>query len=296
MPDRPDRAEDDRGELKELRRELAETHAIGTRTHNAVASLAAQVKELVTLRDRYERGLNLNSFVAYVLFTVLLGGGFYLLYRSRADRLVSDRDAAVARRDQAIADQRKDRDVIDRREDAARKAGDFLQLIRDGKRVEVIKRYGDVKALALSEVERNVFEAEVERARAELVADGYAQGLAAFRGQQWKRAAGALEGALAYAVEGPDQARMRYHYGVALHRQGNYAEAANQLEQAIAGGAERTDGGDARFFLAAAFEMLRQLERARTEYQKFADGHPMHPMRMSALRKVRELGGKLRVD
>src|SRR4051812_12158652 len=105
MPERADRGEEDRGKLEELRRELSETHAIATRNHNTVASLAAQLKDVLAMRDRYERGLNLNSFVAYVLFTVLLSGGFYLLYRSRADRLVSDRDAAVARRDQALAEQ-----------------------------------------------------------------------------------------------------------------------------------------------------------------------------------------------
>lgn len=281
-------------ELREIKRELAETHGIATRTHNAVATLTGQLKEVVQAKDRYERGLNLNSFVAYLLFTVLLGGGFYLLYRSRAERLVADRDAAIQARDLAVAERRKDRDTLTRREEAERKAGDFLQLVRDGKRVEVIKRWPEVKPLALSEVERAVFEESVERARAEIVAEGYAQGLAAYRAEGWKRASKELQIALAYAADGPDAAKMRYYYGVALHKQGDYAEAALQLEKAIAGGAERTDGSDARFFLASAFEMLRQLDKARAEYQRFADGQPMHPMRMTALRKIRELDAKLK--
>src|SRR6266568_3187351 len=68
---------------------------IATRTHNAVATLAASLKEVVTRQQKYERGLNLNSFVAYLLFTVLLGGGFALLYRSRAGR---DRRRGLRRR------------------------------------------------------------------------------------------------------------------------------------------------------------------------------------------------------
>src|SRR5258705_7951882 len=92
---------DGEAELREIRRELSETHGIATRTHNAIANLTGSLREVIGSKERYEQRLNLNSFVAYVLFTVLLGGGFYLLYRSRADRLVSERDAARARLDQA---------------------------------------------------------------------------------------------------------------------------------------------------------------------------------------------------
>lgn len=283
-------------ELKEIRRELSETHGIATRTHNAVANLVGSLKQVIGAKERYERGLNLNSFVAYVLFTVLLGGGFYLLYRSHAGRLVSERDAAVARRDQAVQEQKKDRDALDRREEAARKAADFHQLLRDGKRVEAIRRHPEVRLLALSDVERQVFDDGVERARQEIVADGWSQGKAAFDTQNWKRAATELKLAISYEEEGPESAKMRYFYGVALHKQGDYQEAAKQLDLAIAGGAERTAGADARFFLASALDMLRQLDRARSEYLRFADGHPQHPLYWTARRKANEIAERTKTE
>ena len=46
---------------------------------NAVVTLAQSLKEVVERQDRYERGLNLNSFVAYVLFTILLGNSIVLI-------------------------------------------------------------------------------------------------------------------------------------------------------------------------------------------------------------------------
>src|SRR5262245_24942468 len=64
-------------DLRDVRRDVAEAHAIAIRIHNVVATLAASVKDVIHRQDRYDRGLNLNSFVAYVLFTVLLGGGFF---------------------------------------------------------------------------------------------------------------------------------------------------------------------------------------------------------------------------
>jgi tetratricopeptide (TPR) repeat protein len=283
-------------DLKEIRRELSETHGIATRTHNAVALMSGSLRQVLNFKERYDWSHTLNSFVAYVLFTVLLGGGFYLLYRSRAGRLVSERDAAVAQRDQAVLERKKDRDVLDARENAARKAADFYQLLHDGKRVEAIRRLPEVRSLALSDVERQVFDDGVERARQEIVADGWAQGKAAFDAQNWKRATSELKLALSYQEEGPEAAKMRYYYGVSLHKLGDYQEAAKQLDLAITGGAERAVGTDARFFLAGALEMLRQLDRARTEYLRFAEGHPQHPLYWTARRKANEIAERTKTE
>jgi len=276
-------------DLRDTRRDLAEVHAVATRTNNAVLTLAASLKEVVQRQDRYERGLNLNSFVAYVLFTVLLGGGFFLLYRSRADRLVRERDLALRQR--AVADEEADRarKALAGREEAERRARDFWQLLAGGRKAEAIAGYPEIAHEPLTPVEAQVFQEAVARARAELVDAGWAEGLEAYRAGQWKRAAGAFKRALAYEEEGPRAAQMRYYHGIALHKQGDYAEAARQLEQAVAGGAERTVGPDARFYLASALEMLRQDDRARAEFEKFAAAHPSNPLEGVARRKAREI-------
>jgi tetratricopeptide (TPR) repeat protein len=266
---------------------------MATRTHNAVSTLAASVKDVVTRQERYERGLNLNSLVAYVLFTVLLGGGFFLLYRSRAGRLVMERDQAIRERGLALDEAGEVKKKLAARDEAERKARDFWQLLSSGKKAEAISRYPDVSHEPLTPVEVQVFQQAVARARAEMVDAGHAEGLEAFRNQQWKRASLALKRALAYEDEGPRAAQMRYSYGVALAKQGDYSEAQRQLELALAGGAERTVGTDARYVLASALEMLRQLDRAREEYDRFATGHPGHALALAARRKASELAARL---
>ena len=82
-------------ELRDLRKEISDSRALIIKTHNLIGQVGVDVKRGSRRQDRYERGLSLNSFVAYVLFTLLLGGAFFLLYRSRAERLVVDRDAAL---------------------------------------------------------------------------------------------------------------------------------------------------------------------------------------------------------
>jgi len=262
---------------------------IATRTHNAVATLAASLKEVVTRQQKYERGLNLNSFVAYLLFTVLLGGGFYLLYRARAGQLGAERAEAVRQANDARAEAEAARKELAAREDGARKASALWQLLKDGKKADAIGQWVEVQKEKLSPVEIAVFQEGVARARAEIVDTGYAAGVEAAKGEQWKRAATELKRALSYEEEGPRAAQMRYYYGVALGKQGDYLEAVRQLDAALAGGAERTVGGDARFHLASALELSRQLDRARAEYLKFADVHSAHPLAGLARHRAAEI-------
>lgn len=276
-------------EVRDLRREVADAHAMATRTHNAVSTLAASVKEVVARQNRYDRGLNLNSFVAYLIFTLLLGGAFYRLYQSRADRLVDERDRAIQARQSAVDEANTAKKELQTREEAEQKALAFWELLSKDNKEEAIARHAEITHARLTPVEAQVFQEGVARAKSQIVDGGYTGGVEAFQAEQWKRASQLFKRALAYEDEGPRAAQMRYYYGVALHKQGDYAEAARQLELAIAGGAERTVGPDARFYLASALEMLRQHDRARGEFEKFATGRPQHPLAATARRKAAEL-------
>src|ERR1700760_130227 len=70
--------------LDGMRRRLDEQGAQTRKTAAQVQQLADSIGALVAAQRRRSRWLNLNSFVAYVIFTVLLGGAFYFLYQSRA--------------------------------------------------------------------------------------------------------------------------------------------------------------------------------------------------------------------
>lgn len=101
--------------LDALRRRIDDQAAQTRKTQAQVGQLAESIAALVEAGRRRSRWLNLNSFVAYVIFTILLGGAFYFVFRSRAHELVSSRDHARVERDQAIAE----RDAADKRADEA---------------------------------------------------------------------------------------------------------------------------------------------------------------------------------
>jgi TolA-binding protein len=280
-----ERTKDEGEEIRELRRELAEAHALLARTHQGLGTLATTLREVVARQARYERGLNLNSFIAYLLFTVLLGTGFYLLYRGRMVDLADAQEQAARARTEALAEIESARREVAEREEGARKAAELVGLAREGRRAELIARAPELALARLSPVEKQAVDDAVARARTEIVDASFTAGLEAARAQQWKKAVPELRRALGYEPEGTRAAQARYQLGVALLKQGNAEEAARELDAALVAGAER-GAPELRYHLASALELAKQTERARTEYTRFADTKPMHPWAQLARRKA----------
>src|ERR1700690_4108724 len=163
-----------------LRRRLDEQQATLRRNHAALTQLAESVGKVVEMGRRRDRRAGFNSFVAYILFTVLLGGGALLLYRSRAADLVRARDDAktdlAATRTQLQAVQAQ----LQARDDAARRAYGFYSDVRDGKRAEALAPYGALANLPLTPTEREVLADGEKQARAKMVDAGWEAGLDAF--------------------------------------------------------------------------------------------------------------------
>ncbi len=277
------------GELDGLRRRLDEQGAMVRRNQLALTELADSVGKLVATQRRRERSFTLNSFVAYLLFTVLLGGGFFMLYSSRAGDLVDARDRADA--DRATASERATELAtrLHAREQAAQTAHDYWQLLRDGKRSEAIAQYGDVQGAELTPTERELFAEGEKKARAEMVDAGFLAGLDAYRAGKLGDATLELRRALAYEEEGTRAAQMRYYLGVALIKDtgkgGDAVDGTKQLELALAGRVDKAGVLDARYWLAVGLETTGRLDEARGEYDRFATAQPQHPLSVAARRK-----------
>jgi TolA-binding protein len=278
-----------KSEVERLRLRLDEQGSIVRRTNVAVTTLADSLGQVLASQRRRERHLNLNSFVAYLLFTVLLGGGFFLLFRSRAGELMGDRNRAVAERD-ALRDKAATLETeLAAREAAAQSAAGFYQLLQEDRRTEVIARFPEIERDKLTPTERAIFTAGEKQARAGLVDAGYLAGIDAFRAGDQGKAAEELKRALAYEEEGPRAAQMRYYLGVTLYKTGDHEEAARQLELALAGRVDQTSVTDCRYYLAAALEAIGKYDEARAEYDRYASAKPASPLAVHARRKAAAL-------
>jgi tetratricopeptide (TPR) repeat protein len=235
--------------LDSLRRRLDDHAAQSRKTQAQVTQLADSIAALVAEQRKRSRWLNVNSFVAYLVFTVLCGGAFYYVYQSRARELTQARDGAVAERD--AADKRA--------ADASAKLAAFEHQVTS-EREQAAER--------AKQAESSQLDATWKAAQA------------AFRAGKFAEVAPPLEAALATA--GPRAPELHYLAGLARGKTGDLDAAIKHLDAAVAGDVGEED---ARFQLAALEDRAGQSEKARGDYQKFATAHPQSPFAGLAMRR-----------
>ena len=268
--------------LEALRRRLDDQGTLGRKTQLQVGQLAESIGALVAEQRRRAKWANLNSFVAYVIFTLLVGAGFYLLYRSRAHELVEARDSAQRERDQAVqrADELTTKTTA--RERADNKAWEVYQLLEAGKRSEAAGKLGVLTELPLSRTERAVLAARAHETQVMEVDAALKTAATSFKAGRYAEVIPPLEAALISEPAGARASTMRYFLGVAYAKANQLDKATSLLAAAVAAD---VDQEDARFQLASALDRAGQFARARTEYDRFATAHPQSGLAVFAMRR-----------
>ena len=268
--------------LDALRRRLDDQVGQGRKTQQQVTQLAESIAALVEAQRRRTRRLNLNSFVAYVIFTVLCGAGAFLLYQSRANELVEARDSARAERDAAVRRADAASAAAVAREAADGRAWEVYQLLEAGKRSEATAQLDALRDLPLSRTERAILAARAHATQVMEVDAALKAAAASFKAGRHAEVIGPLEAALVGEPAGARAAAMRYFLGVAYAKSGQLDKAVAHLQVAVASDVEHDD---ARFQLASALDRSGAHARARAEYDRFATAHPQSPLAVFARRR-----------
>jgi tetratricopeptide (TPR) repeat protein len=267
--------------LEGLRRRVDEHAAQGRKTQAQVTQLAESIAALVAEQRRRSLWLNVNSFVAYLVFTLLCAAGCYLLYRSRARELGASRDQAVTERDTAVrrADEALSRAVA--REAADTKAWEIYQLLEVGQRADAVAKLDALRDQPLSRLDRTVLTARIRNAQVTEIDAALRSAAAAIKAGRPGEVVKPLEAVLVSEPSGPRAAMIHYYLGVGYARSVP-DKAVTHLEAAIAG---EVDQDDARFQLASVLDRSGAYVQARAEYDRFATAHPQSPLAVFALRR-----------
>jgi tetratricopeptide (TPR) repeat protein len=268
--------------LEGLRRRLDEQANQNRKTQSEVRQLADSIAAMVTQQRKRSRWINVNSFAAYLIFTLLCGGAAYFVYQSRARELVaenarvsSERDTAVRRADEATK-------KTTARDAADTKAWDAYQLLEAGKRDDAAKKLVELQGAPLSKFERTVLETKAKQAEVVQIDLALKGAAAAFKAGRHGDAVPSLEAALALDPQGPRAPLMHYYLGVAASKAGALDSAVTHLQAAVDG---NVDLEDARFHLASALDRAGQWGKAKIEYDRFATAHPMSSYTWYATRR-----------
>jgi len=185
-------------ELREIKREIIESRASVIKTNNLTNALSADIKSIAKRQLTYERRLSWNSATAYIVFVVVVFAALKLAWDARVDQIKGETEQRTLDNERL---RKEMRDAQKRDEDRARaesRAAQFYELVRSGKRAELIEGWEQVKKEPLSKAEAAMFSDAVEHARNDLAGQQYQQGMDKVRVQRWTEAASAFEESLKY--------------------------------------------------------------------------------------------------
>jgi len=264
----------DEYELEEIKREIVESRSLSIKTNNLVNALASDVKSIAKRHQMQERRLILNTATAYVVTIAVVLGFVKLAWDFRLDTVRSETKSAEERT-LALEKQIK---ALEARDEGAvrarRQANDFYQLVAQNKRREIIETFPEVSRAELTPTERAIFEAAVDRAKAELSLIAYQSGLDHARMGRWQEATQQLRESLAYKADAAHSPSATYELARALIALGMHREAIPMLITLSEASADREVMDDATFLLAQAQLEIQAYNDAKTTLRAFIRRFP----------------------
>jgi TolA-binding protein len=280
---------DEDAEIAEIKREIVESRGLVIKTNNLTNALAADIKAIAKRQQGYEKRITWNSAMAYVVFVVLMFLALKLALDARVDQIAAREESLKAEVERLRKDQK---DAVKREEDRARteaKAAQFYELVRQGKRADVVDGYAQLKGEQLSRAEDMMFADAVERARVELTSQQYIRGMEKMKLQRWQESATIFEEALRYKDESSMAPQIRLALSEAYRKLNRQKDAIPMLH-ALADNPVNKDVQDDALYLLAWCQMDVQAwndakETWRVMIRRFPDSNhtPEGKMQLAAL-------------
>jgi TolA-binding protein len=272
-------------ELREIKREIIESRGLVIKTNNLTNALSADIKSIAKRQQTYERRLSWNSATAYIVFVVVVFAALKFAVDARVDAI-----EAKYQHMGAEISRLRDEEKLDKEREAQRAASDsdaakFYDLIRQGKRAEMVDGFESMKKRPLTKTEQAVFADAVERARNEQAALLYQLGNDKTKVQRWQEAASAYEESLRYKDDSTIAPAVRLGLASAyrhLKRQKDAIPILTSLgEQTV----DKEVQDDALYLLALCQTDLEAWNDAkntwRTLIRKFPDSHYMQEAKLN---------------
>ena len=256
-------------ELRELKREIIETRGLIIKTNNLTNALSADLKSIAKRQQSYERRLVWNSATAYVVFVLVVFVALKLAWDARVDAVRAETEQtrqAVDRLARELKDAQK-RD--EERAKAEVRAAGFYELIRQGKRAEVVEQFEALNKEPLTKTELAVFSDAAERARGELSIASYHQGLDHARVGRWHEAAQSLEEALRYKDDAAHSPVARYNLADAYRHLSRQRDAVPMLIQLSEASSDKEVMDDATYLLAQCLIDIQAWNDAKNTLRSF---------------------------
>lgn len=264
-------------ELRDIKREIIESRGLVIKTNNLTNALSADVKSIAKRQGGYERRLSWNSATAYIVFVLVVFVALKFAWDARVDAIHAETEQKTVENDRLRKQAQETLKRDDDCERAEQKAAQFYDLVRQGKKVELVDGYAAIEKEPLTKTESAVFANAVERARNDLALASYLQGLDKARVQRWQEAASAYEDSLKYKDASTIAPNVRLGLADAYRHLGRPRDALPLLTQLSDASQDREVQDDALHLLALAQMDIQAWNEAkntwRTLIHRFPDSH-----------------------
>ena len=264
-------------ELRDIKREIIESRGLVIKTNNLTNALSADVKSIAKRQGGYERRIAWNSATAYIVFVLVVFVAMKFAWDARVDSIRAETDQKTGENERLRKEARETEKRDEDRARAEQKAVQFYELIRQGKRVEIVDGYEAIKKEPITKAEQAIFADAVERARNELAAASYTQGLDKARVQRWQEAASAYEDSLKYKDASTIAPAVRLGLADAYRHLGRQKDAIPILTGLSDSSQDRELQDDALHLLALCQQDIEAWNDAkntwRTLVRRFPDSH-----------------------
>jgi TolA-binding protein len=256
-------------ELRELKREIIETRGLIIKTNNLTNALSADLKSIAKRQQGYERRLVWNSATAYIVFVLVVFVALKLAWDARVDAVRAETEQTRQAVDRLSRELKEAQKRDEERAKAESRSSSFYELVRQGKRAEVVEQFDTLNKDALTKTELAVFTDAAERARGELSIASYHQGLDHARVGRWHEAAQSFEEALRYKDDASHSPLARYNLADAYRHLARQREAIPMLIQLSEASPDKEVMDDATYLLAQCLIDIQAWNDAKNTLRSF---------------------------
>jgi TolA-binding protein len=264
-------------ELREIKREIIESRGLVIKTNNLTNALSADIKSIAKRQQGYERRLAWNSATAYVVFVIVVFAALKFVFDARVEVIeatskhLRDENSHMKQEIDELKQREGDRHA------AELEAAKFYNLVREGKRADVVKGWEAVKTRPLTKAEAQFLADAVEKSRIEQATLLYLQGLESSRLQRWQEAASAFEDSLHYNDAGAVVSQIKLELSNAyrkLHKQKDAIALLTQITEQSIDKEVQDDALDQLAWCQTEIEAYNDAKNTwRTLLRRFPDSH-----------------------
>jgi TolA-binding protein len=261
-------------ELRDIKREIVESRALVIKTNNLTSGLAADLRTIAKRQQSFERVAFFNSAFAFALFAAVVVGAVYFAWEARVESITRSTQQALEAAERSKKDLEAQKLALADRVRAEGAAAAFYELVRAGRRREVVEGFTRLREQPLSRAELAFFGDAVERAKSELSVESYQSGLDGARAGRWVEAARSFEESLAMTDQASHAPSAKLELARAYRKLGRARDAVPLLSALSEASPNPEVLDDATFLLAECLIDLQAYNDARATLRSFIRRFP----------------------